>query len=466
MARNSPRVSPAGFAPAYAGSGMGTRWKALQLLRLLPALAAALLLAPRTFALSPDLHIRQLYHTAWTATEGAPTGVEFMTQTSDGYLWIAAAAGLFRFDGIRFERIDSIRGRRLPSSNVLTLHAPRTGGLWIGYRFGGATFVKGSAVTNYSAQQGLGDGSVTRFAQDRTGIVWASTSRGLKRFDGVYWHDVRETYNLPSEYVKSVHVSRDETVWIIIGRDDMNLRPGQKVFVPTGIGTSEADTEFIEAPDGRLWLTDSRLGVRAVIDRNGEVQAASGWTAIHDARREPLWGKLLDRDGTLWAASATGIHRLKDLARLLDEKPAAASSRDAFSNLDGLTAQYASAFLEDREGNVWIGTTGGLHRFRHSRLTRVEFPRAANGFAIAAADAGAMLVGIDSNDGVFEVTGPSAVSLQSGPSYIGCAYRDDDGVVWLGGRGIVWHSGGSGSGSQWAPIAGPIHRGQADYYPV
>jgi signal transduction histidine kinase/ligand-binding sensor domain-containing protein len=445
---------------------MGTRWKALQLLRLLPALAAALLFAPRTFALSPDLQIRQLYHTAWTAAEGAPTGVEFMAQTSDGYLWIAAAAGLFRFDGIRFERIDSVRGRRLPSSNVLTLHAPRTGGLWIGYRFGGATFIKGSAVTNYAAQEGLGDGSVTQFAQDRAGIVWASTARGLKRFDGVYWHDARETYNLPSEYVKSVHVARDETVWIVVGREVMSMRPEQPVFMPTGIGTSEAENEFIEASDGTLWLTDASLGVRAVRNRDGEVQVASGWTAIHDERREPLWGKLLDRDGTLWAASASGIHRLKDLGRLLGERLAAAASRDAFSDVDGLTAQYASAFLEDREGNVWVGTTGGLHRFRHSRLTRVDFPRAANGFAIAAGEGGAILVGIDSGDGVFEVRGPSAVDLVPGPRSITCAYRDDDGVVWLGGRGMVWHFGGAGGKSQWTPIAVPIDRANADYYPV
>lgn len=445
---------------------MGTRWNALQLLRMSAALAAAFALAPRGLALSPDLQIRQLYHTAWTAEEGAPTGVEFLEQTSDGYLWIAAAAGLFRFDGIRFERVDAIRGQRLPSSNVMTLHAPRTGGLWIGYRFGGATFVKGSAVTHYSAQEGLGDGSVTQFAQDDSAIVWASTSRGLKRFDGVSWHDARETYNLPSEYVKSVHVARDESVWIVVGREVMNMRPDQTVFGPTGIKTSEADTQFIEAPDGALWLTDASLGVRAVRNRNGEVQVASGWIAIRDARREPLWGKLLDRDGTLWAASATGIHRLKDLPGLLDEQLAAASSRDAFSNVDGLTAQYASAFLEDREGNVWIGTTGGLHRFRHSRLTRVELPRAANGFAIAAGEAGAMLVGIDSSDGVFEVTGPSAVDLVSGPRSITCAYRDEDGVVWFGGRGVVWHSGGSGGASQWTQIEAPIDRAHADYYPV
>src|SRR5688572_28214699 len=36
-----PAGLPAGFAPAYAGAGMGTRRKALQLLQLLPVLGAA-----------------------------------------------------------------------------------------------------------------------------------------------------------------------------------------------------------------------------------------------------------------------------------------------------------------------------------------------------------------------------------------------------------------------------------------
>ena len=70
------------------------------------------------------------------------------------------------------------------------------GGLWIGYRFGGASFIHDGKVTNYGEREGLPGGSVTRFAQDHAGVMWATTTRGLKRFDGSLWEDVREDLNL------------------------------------------------------------------------------------------------------------------------------------------------------------------------------------------------------------------------------------------------------------------------------
>ncbi len=135
-------------------------------------------------------------------------------------------------------------------------------------------------------------------------------------------------------------------------------------------------------------------------------------------------------------------------------------------NLDGLTAAYAAAFLQDREGNVWIGTAGGLDRFRESRLTPVHLPRASNGFTIAAGDAGVMFVGIDLDDGLFAATAPSGVELLPGPQYAQAAYRADDGVVWVGGRGAVWHSSGSAARPKWVPISVPVDRDHANYYPV
>jgi signal transduction histidine kinase/ligand-binding sensor domain-containing protein len=426
---------------------MATRSTTAWLLQPLSAVAAALVLATNADALSPNLRITQLYHTAWTAKDGAPTGVESLAQTSDGYLWIASAGGLFRFDGVRFERIDEVGGHRLPSTNVLSLLAPASGGLWIGYRFGGASFIEGNKVTNYGAREGLvGLSSVTRLVQDHAGVIWANTGRGLMRFQGSLWEDVRETFNLPSEFVRTLSVARDGTLWIVVGRTLMFLRPGQTIFTATDVHTSEEEADFVAAPDGTLWLTDAALGAHAVDGEN--------WIAVRDPQHGPLWGKLIDRDGTLWTSSPAGIHRVQHVA--------ANAPRDVFSNLDGLTAPYAGAFLEDREGNVWIGTAGGVDRFRESRLTRLELPYGANGFAIAAGDAGTLQVGIDFNPGAFSVTGPSAVARVSGPQFITCVYRDDDGEVWYGGRGTVWHA----SGAKLVALAVPADRANANYYPV
>src|ERR1700722_15616709 len=68
-------------------------------------------------------------HTAWTAQDGAPSGAWNLAQTADGYLWLATATGLFRFDGVRFELFQPTRGRALPSPNTTALLALRDGGL-------------------------------------------------------------------------------------------------------------------------------------------------------------------------------------------------------------------------------------------------------------------------------------------------------------------------------------------------
>src|SRR4029079_11453563 len=225
----------------------------------------------------------------------------------------------------------------------------------------------------------------------------------------------------------------------------MFLRPGQTVFSATDVQTSEEEADFVETPDGTLWLTDAALGAHAVDGKD--------WITLRDPKHGPLWGKLVDRDGTLWTSSPAGIHRVQHVAT--------DSPRDMFSNLHGLTAPYANAFLEDREGNVWIGTAAGVDRFRESRLTRLELPYGANGFAIAAGDAGQLLMGIDFNPGAFKVTAPAFAAVQ-GPQFITCVYRDDDGDVWYGGRGIVWHA----HCSRLMSLKGPADRANANYYPI
>src|SRR5262249_4231953 len=54
------------------------------------------------WALDPNRHITQFGHTAWRTQDGFVNRPVAVTQTTDGYVWIATHDGLVRFDGVKF----------------------------------------------------------------------------------------------------------------------------------------------------------------------------------------------------------------------------------------------------------------------------------------------------------------------------------------------------------------------------
>src|ERR1700761_3407351 len=146
---------------------------------------AALLYCGCAAALSPDLTIKELHHTAWGPGQGAPLGGAMaLAQSNDGYLWIAGPSGLFRFDGIAFERVDLPHDPKLSSLSVSSAFAPRSGGLWIGFTLGGVAFLKGGRWQVFSSADGVPSGSPWQFAETAGGTVWVATTTDLARFDG------------------------------------------------------------------------------------------------------------------------------------------------------------------------------------------------------------------------------------------------------------------------------------------
>jgi ligand-binding sensor domain-containing protein len=104
----------------------------------------------------------QVGHDFWSFKEGAPEQVSALAQTADGFLWLGTPTGLFRFDGTRFEPFHSPFGDQLLSTNVFSLFAPPSGGLWIGYTFGGFSFsgseqesVRPRSAEHFSIRRGI-----------------------------------------------------------------------------------------------------------------------------------------------------------------------------------------------------------------------------------------------------------------------------------------------------------------------
>jgi signal transduction histidine kinase/ligand-binding sensor domain-containing protein len=388
-------------------------------------------------AQDPVRTLSQLYHTAWTTRDGAPADIFALAQTADGFLWLGSSTGLFRFDGVRFEPFEPPTDQALPSANIAALLALREGGLWVGYRFGGASLIQRGAIRNYGEGDGLPGGTVWTLAEDSDGTIWVGTTGGLARLDHGRWHRVGPDEGFAGLSVNSLLVDRTRRLWVASSDGVFARGHGAARFdrVETSAVRSREpmpSRSFVslqEAPDGAIWASSYDRGLRALAP-SAEGRPA-GASSPRLSRTEAI---LIDRGGALWVSRDRGIQRF------WPHPPRGASMRaeQRLTKPQGLSSDIVNVWLQDREGNVWAGTSGGLDRFRRAKLARIELPSSAEAFAIAPADSGAIWVGSFGRNLVR--VGDGIKEFPAVPAEIEAAYRDRDNVIWMGGPRGLWRS--------------------------
>jgi PAS domain S-box-containing protein len=371
----------------------------------------------------------QVGHDTWTFKDGAPADVECLAQTNDGFLWLGGQNGLFRFDGTRFEPFSSPFGDRLLSTYLYALFAPPSGGLWVGYAFGGFSFLDRGRVTNYPNETGNVDG----FAQGRDGIVWAGTSTGLWRFDHSGWQHIG---NVPAGRVAQLGFDSEGILWALVGgfnapKDLIYLIPGTGHFKIAGSNLSV---------NGFTWQPDRTVLIAPVAPHVPH----SGQGSEERLPAYPIIEKNLqfvDRNNRVWLSpwDKPVVMRLpKDSLRDVLNKVSPAISETYNVN------PFQNAELVDREGNIWFGDIRGIHRFFYTPLIRQEFPKETSGstdFSVVADDHGAVWISFGTDAGIkgdlFHVLGGKAEHLPQGTT--GFAYRAPDKTFWFSGEGCLWH---------------------------
>lgn len=400
------------------------------------ALWAALLAAP-AWALDAALPVAQAHHTTWRDDAQAPANIVAMAQTPDGFLWLGTGGGLVRFDGVRFQRVDPLADHTHLSGSVTALHALPDGRLLIGHRFGGVSILGPGGLQHFHAVPGLPVGNCWDFAVDAAGDVWGAFTGGVARLKNGQW----QGFALDGEPVPFRTLVRDGqgALWVTARTGAYALAAGadhfQRVQAPL------PSFPFLSvSPGGQVWAADfSRQRLVALAHEGGQFRAASGVLPLaFPAQGDRHW---FDADGGLWVRSGEGLLRMPRPA----EGPVVDGVRwpelQAFGTAQGLEAD-AQSFLEDREGNVWIGTAAGLHRLRQAHVTRVPLQGADGGVGVAAAADGGVWA-ISELGGLYRVAAPGQPPLQVKP--LGLAgqrlthvHRDARGVVWVGSNSALW----------------------------
>ncbi len=377
-----------------------------------------------------DRSIQQLYHTAWTAKDGAPTQTTGITRTRDGYLWIASHLGLFRFNGLRFELYQPPAGVTFPSNDILNVLGTRTGGLWVSFNPSGAVYIAGNQVQLFD-QPGL---ELHSFVEDNDGRVWATTQGSLRYFDLTTWKEVHDPA-LEGKRLWNLFCDRSGALWVATDQGIALLPYHGKSFQMVMLHSNVRQIQ--QDKDGEMWMVDWYGLIRPIFSNSrGDHPRFRGFGTPHSAF-------FFDRDGSLWLkTSANGVGRIRAPWDSTALQGGRTDRMEWFTSNDGLTHDSVSDSLEDAEGNIWISTFQGLDRFRHSAFVPIRLGRRVKEFTIQAAEGGDIWVGSATPSPLLLLSG-QGVAFKGPTTQVASVCRDSKGIIWWGAHGGIWKQEGT-----------------------
>jgi signal transduction histidine kinase/streptogramin lyase len=392
----------------------------------------------------------------WTVENGLPQNViRGIAQTPDGYLWIATLDGVARFDGMRFTIFNKSNTPGIESNRFGSMVGDANGDLWLANEGGNLTRLHRGSFHTYGPEDGVPGNSIRGLELDDAGNLWLLSEDNITKlnveaggltdvtpdnlrihYEPLYWDNAGfwgqdksglhifsagkfANYALPDWLAGSalwnVGVDSSGMVWL-------EAFDGRQAVIPVGKRASEPvnpgrpPVVSYRDPHGHIWTF--HVGQR--LTRSLDFESSGQPTTI------PLTRFLEDREGNVWIGTeGSGLYQLQE------------QSIHIYSKAQGLIDQDIYPVYQDRSGAIWLGAwSSGLSRFSDGQFTNYTVAQGLPGrlvSALAGDRDGNLWIGTHGGlvifrDGQFHmpfVSMPERAVAQA-------ILQDRDGAMWIG----------------------------------
>lgn len=308
------------------------------------------------FELEPASRIKpinQYYIDKYDYRRGMPEeNVMAIVQTPDGYLWLGTMGGLYRFDGMSFEKMDTELKEIHAQPGVVAMGVDREGVLWIGSSQGVIKYEKGKFRLMTEAE-GFPMGEVLSVGTDRNGNIWFYIDQeGLFFRENGKIQGVGTMQGLTCQRVYSLAIDNSGNTWVSGFQEGLFLSHEDRYyrFDLVGVGDNYAVYYVTVDSAGTVWAGTSR-GLVAINSSHEIVGVYNRENGLLDSL---ILGPIIEEGGdTLWVATSQGLSRL-------------VRQRDGEYIIEnGLGEVTCFCMIRDREESIWIGSLGsGLVQVR------------------------------------------------------------------------------------------------------
>lgn len=247
----------------------------------------------------------------------------------------------------------------------------RRGNTWFATIDSGVYQYDGKFFRHFTTADGLADNQVKSVYEDKAGIIWFGTGRGISRYDGTSFQNFVSP-NAPLFYKEAQWnneintIIEDKTGKLWVGtRGDAFVYDGKTFTTITYKGEPFLHvTAIIEDSKGTIWLSGYN-GFRGG-RRPGGLYRYDGSTFTKVTERG-AYAIIQDKKGNIWTTGP--VNPADQSVQALNRYDAASLYSNEPTETEIVSGKAFFGLLEATDGSIWFGDATGVYRYDGKTIT-------------------------------------------------------------------------------------------------
>ncbi|MBN1598898.1 MAG: T9SS type A sorting domain-containing protein [Bacteroidales bacterium] len=268
---------------------------------------------------------------------------------SAGNMWFADATGngIYKFNGKKWINYD---GTSSLSDFVTAFAEDEDGYIWIAAYDGVYRFKEPDDVTKYTTTEGLPSNSINDIVVDNLNRVWVATYEGIAVLNGSTWNSYDDTDGMVSKFATCLFVDNLGRLWIGTEEGASKLDGGFTNYTDADGLPEIRITVIIQTTDSSIWFGTNGTGAASLKD-----DVWTYYTTDDGLSRNKVSDIFQDSNGNIWFTSYLPNGGLTKYDGI---------TWPTYQPEHGLIHDYTDCVAEDDEGNIWIGTAHGISKLQ------------------------------------------------------------------------------------------------------
>ena len=377
-----------------------------------------------------------------------------ITQDNSGDMWIATDIGIYNYNGTNWSFFNPGQLFNISSHEIFGIETDDLGNIWAFFPEHGCVNFDGINWNLFNDGQGMNTDFINSIYCENNNKIWICTKdMGINIYENQQWTFINTLDGMSNNFITSMEIDINNNLWLGTNQGIINFDGNNwtNYFYKLGEPNIQYYVYFNNymiqcinnGYNGKLWF-----GGYCGYPNGAAYYIDSVWNEIpYDIGSDILTGNIYqildDSINITWFATENALNKMEKLPNFTFPQ------WTVYKTQDGLLDNKTTALLKDFNGNLIIGTWGGLNVYDGNNFSTISMLPISNQInkqvtALIEDTLNRLWVGTTNGLGCYDGQNWTAYDTLTGlaGNYITSLYLAADSTLWVStNNGISWFDG-------------------------